>query len=276
MSTASYLPPLDKLLTLGDARPTLRRWPDYRQYGLTLEHVPDLIRMATDEELYQADSQSSEVWAPMHAWRALGQLRAESAAEPLVHLLHWIDDGDDMVNEEVPEVLGMIGPAAIPVVAVYLADSSHGLWARVAAARSLGEIGRRHPDLSAGCIVHLARQLERFQDQDESLNAFLVGPLRDLHAVESAPLMEHAFAADRVDIGVYGDWEDVQIDMGLRQKRETPKPDYAASALGVEQVTKLRKALQQFPERTSQPKKSKTKKRDKRKQQEPHGKKKRK
>jgi hypothetical protein len=53
--------PLDKLLTLGDARPTRRHWPDYRQYGLTPEHIPDLVRMATDEELNLADSESLEV-----------------------------------------------------------------------------------------------------------------------------------------------------------------------------------------------------------------------
>ena len=274
MTSTPYTFPLDKLLTLGDARPTMSRWPDYRQYGLAPEHIPDLVRMATDEELYLAGSDSPEAWAPMHAWRALGQFRAESAIGPLLSLLHWIDDNDDdMINEEVPDVLGMIGPAAIPAVAEYLADTSHGLWARVAATISLKEIGQRHPESRDECVMVLTRQLEHFQEQDKSLNAFLVGPLRDLRAVESAPVMERAFAADRVDIGVQGDWEDVQIDMGLRQERETPKPDYAASLLGVEQVTSIREGLKQLPERTSRPKKSKAKKRDKRKQQEPRGKK---
>jgi hypothetical protein len=267
--------PLDKLLTLGDARPTMSRWPDYRQYGLAPEHIPDLIRMATDEELNLADSDSPEVWAPMHAWRALGQFRAESAAGPLLSLLHWIDDNDDdMTNEEVPGVLGMIGPAAIPAVAEYLADASHGLWARVAAASSLKEIGQRHPDSRDECVAVLTRQLEHFEEQDRSLNAFLVGPLRDLDAVESAPVMERAFAANRVEIGVQGDWEDVQIDMRLRQERETPKPDYAASVLGAEQVTSIREGLKQLAERSSRPRKSKAKKRDKRKQREPRSKRK--
>ena len=85
--------------------------------------------------------------------------------------------------------------------------------------------------------------------------------------------MERAFVADRVDIGVQGDWEDVQIDMGLRHERETPKPDYAASTLGLEQVTIIREGLKRLAEHSSQSKKSKVKKRDKRKQQEPRGKK---
>ncbi len=55
MTAMPYAFPLDKLLTLGDARPTMRRWPDYRQYGLAPEHIPDLVRMATDEELNLAE-----------------------------------------------------------------------------------------------------------------------------------------------------------------------------------------------------------------------------
>jgi len=63
--------------------------------GLGPQHVPDLIRMALDDELYWADSDSLEVWAPIHAWRALGQLRAEAAVQPLTRLLARIDDFDD-------------------------------------------------------------------------------------------------------------------------------------------------------------------------------------
>ncbi len=276
MTTAPYAFPLDKLLTLGDARPTMGRWPDYRQYGLEPEHVPDLIRMATDEELNLANSDSQEVWAPMHAWRALAQFRAESAAEPLLSLLHWIDDNhDDMIREEVPDVLGMIGPAAIPAVVEYLADASHGRWARVAAASSLKEIGQRHPDTRAECVAVLTRQLEHFADQDETLNADLVGTLLDLKAAESAPVMERAFAAGRVELAVAGDWEEVQVELGLLEKRKTPRPNFVADSLGPELGPKLKALAEQMqsPQPPPQIRKSKAKKRDKRKQQQPRGKK---
>lgn len=42
----------------------MRGWPDYLKLGLTGEHVPELIRMALDEELHWADSESDAVWAP--------------------------------------------------------------------------------------------------------------------------------------------------------------------------------------------------------------------
>src|SRR5437868_15487820 len=112
MDITSYPPPVDKLLTLGDGREvggTRNQWSIYLELGLVPEHIPDLIRMATDEELRWAYSDTLEVWAPIHAWRALGQLRAEAAIEPLLSLLHAGDNvDDDWVIEELPEVYGML------------------------------------------------------------------------------------------------------------------------------------------------------------------------
>ena len=97
--------------------------------------------MAIDPELNQAVAESLEVWAPVHAWRTLGLLRAEEAIEPLLTLLSRIDEADDdWVGEELPEVYEKIGPAAIPALTKYLTDTTHGLWARVAAVSSLQKI----------------------------------------------------------------------------------------------------------------------------------------
>jgi len=280
MTTTDYPPPVDKLLTLGDPR-NMIGWPDCAASGLGPEHIPDLIRMALDEELHWADSESLQVWSPIHAWHAIGQLRAESAVEPLLGLLHRIDDDqDDWVGEEIPEVMGMIGPAAIPALAAYVADSSRGLWARVAASASLTEIGQRHPASRADCVATLTRLLEQYQDHDETVNAELVAGLIELHAVESAPVMERAFAARRVDNSVSGDWEDVQIEMGLRQTRETPKPNYAASIVGPELAAQFAAMTQRLQGETGPSsgniQRRKAKKRDKRKQQESRSKKSRK
>jgi hypothetical protein len=282
MIATSYSPPVDKLLTLGDARDSTAHWPDYLALGLGPEHIPDLIRMATDEKLQWADSESLQVWAPIHARRALGQLHAEAAIEPLAGLLHLIDDDDDdWVGEELPDVYGMIGPAAIPALAAYLADASHPLFARVASAHSFAEIGVNHPDARAECVAALTAQLERFAENDPTLNAFLVSYLMDLKAVESASVMERAFAAGQVELPVAGDWEDVQIELGLRQTRTTPRPNYAASIVGPELAAQLEALSQRLqsetePSSSGKVKRRKAKKRDKRKQQEPRGKKNRK
>jgi hypothetical protein len=226
ISGLDYTEPVSKLLTMGDCRGQ-REWPDYLALGLGPEQIPDLIRMAEDDELHWADSESLEVWAPVHAWRALGQLGAEAAVEPLLGLLWRIEEvQDDSVGEEIPRVLGRIGPAAVPKVAEFLADPLQGLWARVAAAHALSEVGQRHPDARDACVAVLSGMLDGFADQDPILNGFLISYLVDLKAVEAAPRIEKAFAADRVDISILGDWEDAQIELGLLEERQTPAPQY--------------------------------------------------
>jgi HEAT repeat protein len=224
-NTHSYNPPVDRLLAIGFPGRG-RVWPDYPdKYGVTLEHVPELLRMVQDEELNLADENSSEVWAPLHAWRALGQLQAETTVEGLLSILHWIDDvDDDWLMEEMPVVLGNIGPAAIPAVAEYIADSTNGEFARITAARALSEIGQQHPQARDRCVAVLSKQLAHYRQQDEGYNAFLISYLVDLKAVEAAPIMEEAFAAERVELPVQGDWEDVQLSLGLLKQRLTPEP----------------------------------------------------
>ena len=224
MGINSYTPPVDQLLTYGDAHQHgghPQDWPQYLELGIGSEQIPDLIRMATDEELRWADSESLEVWAPIHAWRTLGTLHAEAAIEPLLPLLKDIDENDDdWVQEELPEVYGRIGPAAIPALAAYMADTTHHLWARVAVVDSLEKIAKMHPESRDECVAILTRQLEQFAENDEELNGFLVSDLVKLKAVEAAPLMERAFAADSVDTFLMGDWYDVQVELGLISREE--------------------------------------------------------
>ena len=52
------------------------------------------------------------------------------------------------------------------------------------------------------------------------MNAFLVEALVELGAKEAAPLIERAFAEGYVDPMVMGDWEDVQVELGLKSAEE--------------------------------------------------------
>jgi hypothetical protein len=222
---ASYPTPVNKLLTYGSCLELDKKqqgWPNYvEELGLGSEHIPDLIRMATDEELRWADSESLEVWAPVHAWRALGQLRAEAAIEPLLPLYEEAED-DDWVIEELPEVYGMIGPAAIPAIAAYIGDQVLPDWPRIVASRSLEEIGKRHPDARDECVAVLTRQLEVFDENDPEMNGFLVLHLIRLEALEALPVIKRAFDAGYVDEFVVGDWDDVQVEFGLKAPKEEP------------------------------------------------------
>ncbi len=220
--SSTYTDPVAKLLRYGECR-NFKKWPDYLELGLTREHIPELIRIATDEELNWADSDSLEVWAPVHAWRALGQLHAEEAIGPLIRLFHELEDSD-WAGEELPIIYEMIGPRAIPTLAQYLAEDSHGTFPRVTAAHSLERIGNSYPEAKEPCLLVLKEQLERFQENDPTVNGFLISYLINLQAVELLPLVKQVFAAERVDLMIAGDLEDVEIAFGVRASRSHPRP----------------------------------------------------
>jgi len=224
MGMNSYAPPVDKLLTYGDAHEhggNPQDWPEYLELGIGPEHIPDLIRMATDEELRWAEPDTLEVCAPIHAWRTLGALHAEEATEPLLSLLKDVDENDDdWVLEEMPEVYGRIGPAAIPALAAYMADTTHLTWARVTAVGGLEKIAQMHPESRDESVAVLTEQLKAYEDDDIDVTTSVIESLVKLKAVEAAPLMERAFAADRVDTFVMGDWYELQVELGLMSREE--------------------------------------------------------
>lgn len=228
-----YAPPLVPLLTLGelDAVGTVRpAWPDYpTRFDLTAEHVPALIEIAMADTTHV---DYPHYWAPVHAWRAIGQLGAVEAVEPLTALLANADeDYDDYLLEEVPIVLGMLGDEMVPLALELLDDRSRGDWVRGAAAQALRHRAVRSPALRDEVVAALVTRLGRFAEEEPAYNSMLVGELIDLRAVEAAPLIEQAFAADAVDISMNGDWEDVQIALGLLATRRTPRPHYHAAYL---------------------------------------------
>jgi hypothetical protein len=232
VSPPNYPSPVNQLLSLG--KPTDHDFTlDYAALGILPVHVQDLLRMVADGDLHSASGKSSLVWAPVHAWRALAQLKTESAIEPLLGLLQRIDEhNDDWVSTEVPRVLGELGHAALEPVTAYLTDQARNEWARAAAARAVAEIGARHAELRVECVARLSAQLEKFTKQSETLNALLVSSLLDIKASEALPVMARAFAAGHVDESIVGDYEDAEIELGLKKQRQHPRKPKKLTQLG--------------------------------------------
>jgi hypothetical protein len=219
-----YPAPVNQLLTLGRPKGSGGEWPNYLALGLSAEHVPDLIRLATDLALNREDTARPDAWAPVHAWRALGQLRAEAAVQPLLELLYALnEDHNDWAREELPEVLAWIGPAALPALAAFLADDTRGLYPRAAIAEGLPMMVGQHRETRDQCVGILARLLEQAEQNDPSLNGFIVAALLDLEAAEAAPVMERAFAANAVDESIAGGWPEVAWELGVSDTPPAPR-----------------------------------------------------
>jgi hypothetical protein len=161
--------------------------------------VGPLIAMATDESLHGAETESPEVWVPLHAIQLLGELGAAEAVDPLLPLLAA---DDEWLDQLLPKCLGRIGAPALSPLRAYLFDRSHDVWARSRGAEALKQIAQSHPDLRTDVVAALVACLDPAETQapdDETLNAFVISNLLDLKAVEAGPAILRAFDEDRVD-----------------------------------------------------------------------------
>ncbi len=258
MPTYDYQPPVSKLIELGE-RPLRHRTPhDYRAMGIGEEHLAELARMSRDRALFDDDCPDPARWAPIHAARAMVQLATEAAIEPLVRLLEYpvdadFDDACEWFFEDVPDGLVSIGPATLPAIAALVRNNRCLMYSRIAAAEALAKMGERHTATRGECVQLLSGTFDRFVENDPELNGWLIANLVRLQGVEAAPTIERAFAADRVDETIAGDWDEVQASLGLRPpltdselaaKRE--KREAAHGWLSPEDM--LERARLEFPE----------------------------
>jgi hypothetical protein len=228
----TYTEPVSKLLLLG--RPDNRRWQNYLKMGITRADIPELICLVEDKELrwmekpddISVDEDLTEWYGQIHAWRALAQLKAEEAIPALLSILYEIDEyGDDWYGEESFKVFPMIGPATIRPLAEYLADTKHGTWARVAASESLQKMVETYPETKEACAAAIVTALKGYKENDESLNGSMISDLIQMNAaLEHIGLIEEAFKSGNVDESVDGDFEDIQVQLGLIEKRAKPRP----------------------------------------------------
>lgn len=236
MLNQTYDAPLDSLLSYGDASGSgPKNWPNYvQELGLTAEHIPTLIQMAQDDQLWSCfftdpddleDEPGGEgaldpdvaLWAPIHAWRALGQLQAAEAVKPLAQVLQQRDI--DWCWEELPDVFGLIGAEAIdPLDELLSADIDYN--SKITLSSGLTHIAQTFPDQRDRCVEVLTRQLSEYDNHHISVNGALVLALFKLKAVESVAVMEAAYNAKKVDEMFVGSWPRVQVDLGLKQASE--------------------------------------------------------
>ncbi len=227
MSSHNYTTPVSQLLTYGELYDYAfnNSTPYLEKFGLTAEHIPELIRMVGDDELHDSDEESLEVWAPIHAWRSLAELRNEAAIQPLISVIHKLPDHDFFIDE-LPHVLAQIGPAAIPALRDYLANPDYNASARYSAVDSLEVMATQHPEVRDECVSILTERLAYSDPESQILNSFIVYSLVKLKALEAVPAIEAAFAGDRINKHWCDDWDMIQVELGLKQpKKKLKDPD---------------------------------------------------
>ena len=174
-----YPPPLDRLKELDHPSMAWSRAEGELDYvaelGLTAEQVPGLIRIARQwlDAYGDEERDEAELWAPVHACRALGQLGAVEAVEPLLGMMDGLDEvEDEWYLKEFADVFGLIGPDASEALQRYMADPSHGDYPREAAGNGLTRMAKRRPECRAVAVAAIGKALADYEENNITLNAF--------------------------------------------------------------------------------------------------------
>lgn len=209
------------LAVLGEP-PDNRPWRDYSAYGFTAKDAPTLVALVADSHFLE--SEEADYWVPLHSWRALQHLMPAGLHE-LIGIFDLLAE-DDWAQDEIPSVIAAAGSVAMDPLVAYVLDMSNDEFAIPLALQSLVEIGKKHGKLRKPVIERLVYCLQHTAKQDRGLNGLIVAELVDLQAVGAMPAIRAAFAEAVLDCSVCGDLEDVELGMGLRTQRDTPRPNY--------------------------------------------------
>jgi len=236
MTEPNYPEPVSQLIDIGYPE---HNWPDYpAKFGFTREHIPELIRLAEDTDLRfgevtleeddylnQQDDDDLPRWsAQIHAWRALAQLKAEEAIPNLIGLLYQAEEyDDDWASDDLIKAFVKIGPACIPALAAYLQDLGNTSYPRNNAIEAVSDIVEAFPETREEGIAAIIPALKNHKQNDDGTNGFLIYALAEFKATEHIDLIKEVFDTDNVDLIIMGDFEDVQIEMGLLKDRITPR-----------------------------------------------------
>jgi len=222
-----------QLLTLGEPEETLL---NYSSLGFDSSHEDELIHMAIDPDLLNSDENSPEFWSTVHAWNALGQLKVTEAIPPLLDLREKYPF-DLLFDQELPKAIAMMGEVAIPELKNYLFNENRDEITRSYALSCLEKIGIVYRQ---ECLSVITELLQKPKKSSRSLIGLAICVLIKLKATETIDVIQDVFNRDCVDITVPGDLEDVEIALGLRFKRDTPKPNYSVLSPEITQaISKL-------------------------------------
>src|SRR5205085_2065395 len=125
---------------------------------------PDLLHIVLDTPWEGRDwDNEPDAWAPIHAWRAIAQLRSQRAVQPLLELIDR-STNNEWVWSEIPYVYAALGPLAIPALSKYITENGQKFATAYTAISALSQIGQYYPDARPLITVFLQDRLSKAQE----------------------------------------------------------------------------------------------------------------
>ena len=211
-----YSPPLDGLLNLGWHADEQAVAAFARRASLQTSHAPDLLRMVLDEGLRSGWPADASTWAPLHALRLLGELRAHQTAGPLLALM---EDENDWLSDLLPSVWTAMGPKAAPPLWDYLEQRTAPPQWRGNVIIGLARMGQKHQSYRREVTEGFIKLLEESPPGDEEANGYVVHALASLLKARQAwPAIRRAYDANKLDDSIMT-LDDVRRNLGPEPPR---------------------------------------------------------
>lgn len=195
------------------------------KFGLTDADLPILKVMLESEKLYFNKDENKNL-VNLHVAIAISQLGHEDGVALLINQIYKRETfDDDWIGELYPFVLANFGEKMFGY-AKQAYPLSKETYVRGVLGEAIKYVGIQQSALKPQAIELIVELLGNFSQQEKDDNALLINDLCELKAIEQLPLIKQAFDANKVDLSHMGDYEEVEIIMGVRTERSTPKPDF--------------------------------------------------
>ena len=220
-----------KLLCLG--RDKLLRVDIYsyvEKFGFTHADVEQLLMLAQDRDIYQHDysdipkDEGLEFYGVVHAWNVLSELEVKEAQELFIDMLEdggYEDDADDWILSGFRRLIKPFRKDMYEYFAECAALGGYGVWTRMKYISTIGDM-LKAKEVEPQKVDELIVKILSSND-NAIVNAGVISLCMDEKLIKHHALIKQCFERRAVDIDHIGDLEDVEIDMGLRDKRETER-----------------------------------------------------
>ncbi|CAA6816345.1 MAG: Unknown protein [uncultured Sulfurovum sp.] len=210
-------------LTTDDLMRTEELTPNYRKLGFNEANIDDLIEIALDKDMRFSDSDDEkEMYYPCHAIQILGQL---GTLKPFDALLKRIDDfvEDDYYTGAVAYYLRKIGSDKKKELITYFLNPYNEEGNRLLILEVLETFMKEKSSFNQELEEALIAYLNREDETYDLLNASVIFDVIDISGAKHIDLIRDVFEKKPVDIFYDGDLEDIEIKLGLREKRSKPR-----------------------------------------------------
>lgn len=215
---------LDSLTTDGLMR-TEEYTPNYLELGFNKANIDDLIEIALDDEMRFSNSDDEkEMYYPCHAIQILGALGTLKPFDALLKRIDFFVE-DDYYTSAVRHYLEKVGKDKQKELIDYFLNQYNHEYNRMLVLEVLGKFIEKDSIFNQELEEALVKYLNADEDidTDDGLNAMAIFNLIDISEAKHIELIREVFEKKPVDTFYDGDLEDIEIKLGLREKRSKPK-----------------------------------------------------